>query len=194
MSMIKKEITLRAETELRCEVNETDPLYIRLLSGTAEIFGIELANSKEYSFLDESFAIFSWAGCVLELYISSKREESVYIAENKQMISYVNIHCQLEARRDQLLSSILNNLNNNDNIEIPGPHVLIVGPSDHGKSSVGRMLTSWAARGDRCPLVIDLDGQPGGSGGQTGMPGSIWAAPVDKTNINIEVFLKYFFF
>jgi polyribonucleotide 5'-hydroxyl-kinase len=60
--------------------------------------------------------------------------------------------------------------------------VLIVGPSDHGKSSIARILSSYAVRLDRTPIYVDLDV----SQGSISIPGCVCAAPLDKTNINIE--------
>ena len=117
--MQRKEWAIKAENELRCEVGETEPLYIKLLSGNAEIFGVEMALNKEYTFLDENFAIFSWYGCMIETV--GNNEIAMYISDSTPMVSYVNTHIQLEARRDVALA------NGSD-----GPRVLIVGPSDHG--------------------------------------------------------------
>lgn len=67
------EWTLGPETELRCEVNESETLILKLLDGNAEIFGIEMAQNKEYSFIDENFAVFSWYGCTLEAHGCTNR-------------------------------------------------------------------------------------------------------------------------
>lgn len=53
-------------------------------------------------------------------------------------VAYVNTHIQIEARRDVALAN-----------SESGPRVLIVGPTDSGKSTVSRILTSYAARLDR---------------------------------------------
>jgi polyribonucleotide 5'-hydroxyl-kinase len=170
--MVRKVWIIKAENELRCEVGEFDPLYVRLLSGNAEIFGIEMAVGKEYAFVDETFAIFSWYGCTIETIGNC----DIYPSDSTPMVSYVNTHIQLEARRDVAMA-------NTDD----GPRVLVVGPSDHGKSTTSRILAAYAARLDRTPLLVDLDvGQ-----NSITIPGCISVVPLDKTSLSIEViFLK----
>ena len=88
------------------------------------------------------------------------------------MIAYVNTHAQLEAIRDIALA-------NCDR----GPRVIVVGPKDHGKSTTCKILTSYAARLDRTPIVVDLDvGQ-----GSLSIPGCLSAVPVEKSSLSIEV-------
>ncbi len=96
---IVKQWTLRNETELRCEVPEGAALTLKLIhgSGSAEIFGIEMAPNKEYTFRDQSIAVFTWYGCVIE---SIGDPTIPYIADSTPMVAYVNTHIQLEARRD----------------------------------------------------------------------------------------------
>jgi polyribonucleotide 5'-hydroxyl-kinase len=99
---VKKEWTLKSEHELRCEIPEGKPLVMKLLSGTAEIFGIEMAILKEYNFSDDNIAVFTWYGCVLE---TSGDCESIYESDTTPMVSYVNTHVQLEAKRDVALAN-----------------------------------------------------------------------------------------
>lgn len=163
----RAEYLLEAESELRCEVNDIDPLTLRLIEGNAEIFGIELAMNKEYKFLDENFAVFTWYGCKIE----ASGGGAMYTADSTPMVSYVNTHAQLEARRDVALAN-----------QDYGPRVLIVGDVDHGKSTTARILSSYAARLDRTPLFVDLDiGQ-----GTLSIPGTMVATQLDKGSINIE--------
>lgn len=164
----KKEWTLKGESEIRCEVTEADPLVLKLISGTAEIFGVEMAINKEYSFFEENFAVFTWYGCVIE----STGKCQIYDSDSTPMISYVNTHAQLEAIRDIALA-------NGDR----GPRVIVVGPKDHGKSTTCKILASYAARLDRTPIFVDLDvGQ-----GALSIPGCICAVPLEKSSLSIEV-------
>ena len=165
----KKEWNLKGESEIRCEVTESDPLVLKLISGTAEIFGVEMAINKEYSFFEENFAVFSWYGCVIE----SVGKCQIYDSDSTPMISYVNTHAQLEAIRDIALA-------NGDR----GPRVIVVGPKDHGKSTTCKILASYAARLDRTPIFVDLDvGQ-----GSLSIPGCVCAVPLEKSSLSIEVF------
>ena len=89
------------------------------------------------------------------------------------MVSVVNTHVQLEARRDAAFSS-----------GEDGPKVLIVGPTDHGKSTTARLLAAYATRLDRNPIFVDLDvGQ-----GSIAIPGCISAVPLEKSFLNVEVY------
>ena len=100
-STAKREWILKKESELRCEVNENSTLTIKVTKGTAEIFGIELAPNKEYTFKDQNIAVFSWYGCTLE---TSGADSSLYVADSTPMVAYMNIHIQLESRRDYALA------------------------------------------------------------------------------------------
>jgi len=109
MAKQKIEWQLEAETELRCEAKEGELLSIKLLEGNAEIFGIEMAQNKEYHFSDENFAVYSWYGCKLESYINTSGSfggGSCYKADSTPNIAFVNTHSQLEARRDVALANL----------------------------------------------------------------------------------------
>jgi polyribonucleotide 5'-hydroxyl-kinase len=97
----RREHVLLKEHELRCEARENEWLTVKLLTGVAEIFGVELAQNKEYNFRDQNFAIFTWYGCTIE----TSGDSSVYIADSAPMVAYVNTHIQLEARRDVALAN-----------------------------------------------------------------------------------------
>ena len=153
--------TLVAETELRCEIPDSETLVITLIQGNAEIFGAELVINREYTFTDENVAIFTWYGCEIE---ANGDKATIYVADSTPMVSYVNTHMQLEAKRDVALA-------NGEH----GPRVLVAGPSDHGKSTTCRILSSYACRLDRTPIFVDLDV------GQTSVvPGSLCALPLQK--------------
>lgn len=175
----KREWLLRAESELRCEVtlaavstanaaSEAGSFIVRLVEGNAEIFGIEMAPNKDYTFRDDSFAVFTWYGCKLETY---GEIPSLYVSDKTPMVAYVNTHAQLEAKRDVALANL-----------DQGPRVLIVGSVDQGKSTLARILASYAVRLDRCPIYVDLDcGQ-----GAHSIPGTLSALPLDKACLTIE--------
>lgn len=74
------------------------------------------------------------------------------------MIQYVNTHFALEKLRD-------------DNPE--GPRVLIVGPNNAGKTSLAKLLTAYAIRMGRQPMVINTDSREG----LLAIPGTLTATP-----------------
>lgn len=60
---------------------------------------------------------------------------------------------------------------------------MIVGPSDHGKSTLAQILSVYAVRLDRNPVFIDVDvGQ-----GALSIPGCMSAIPLDKSCLSVEV-------
>jgi polyribonucleotide 5'-hydroxyl-kinase len=62
-----------------------------------------------------------------------------------------------------------------------GPRVVVVGPTDVGKSTLCRMLLNWAVRAGHQPTYVDLDvGQ-----GTITAPGCLAATPVE-TPIDVE--------
>lgn len=82
----------------------------------------------------------------------------------------------------------------NVNCSSQGPRVIVVGPTDSGKSTLSRMLLSWAAKQGWKPTFVDLDiGQ-----GSITAPGCIAATPIELPidpveGISLEMPLVYFY-
>lgn len=150
---------LPAGSEYRFEVSFSRILGVKLLSGTAELFGTELApNAKDpYTFSGTKGAIYTWHGCKLEL---SGEAESEYTAEETQMMSYANAHFALENVRERAKA-----------VGQMGPRVLVVGPENAGKTSVVRILTAYVVKAGRQPVVVNLDPRQG----MLSVPGSLTA-------------------
>lgn len=198
--------TLEAETELRIEVpysllstsSTSEHCKVRLTSGSAEIFGVELALNRWYDFSCCKIAVYTWHGCTVEV-------EGVYTVsyesdETACNVAYVNTHAQLEVLRDDALQAIVaaaagdepptatkdassTTHNNTSNITasstagtqtVRGPRVLIAGPTDSGKTSLALSLSTWAAKVSRTPLLVDLDV----SCNLWSVPGTLAVAPV----------------
>ncbi|GAA0183858.1 mRNA polyadenylation factor [Lithospermum erythrorhizon] len=181
-----KKVKLDKECELRVEVALDGPLRLRLLSGTAEIFGTELPPEIWLSFPPGlKFAVFTWYGATIEM---DGNTETDYTADETPMVSYVNVHAVLEGRRNRAKASAT------DTDDSQGPRVIVVGPTDSGKSTLTRMLLSWAAKQGWKPTFVDLDiGQ-----GSITIPGSIAATPVELPidpveGIPLEMPLVYFY-
>lgn len=104
------------------------------------------------------------------------------------MVSYINVHAILEGRRNRAKALP------NDSDSSQGPRVIIVGPTDSGKSTLSRMLLSWAAKQGWKPTYVDLDvGQ-----GTITIPGCIAATPIELPfdpveGIPLEMPLVYFY-
>ncbi|KVH92731.1 Pre-mRNA cleavage complex II Clp1, partial [Cynara cardunculus var. scolymus] len=129
--------------------------------------------------------IFTWYGATIEM---QDNTETVYVADETPMVSYVNVHAVLEGRRNRAKASA------SDADASQGPRVIVVGPTDSGKSTLSRMLLSWAAKQGWKPTFVDLDiGQ-----GSITLPGCIAASPIDMPidpveGIPLEMPLVYFY-
>lgn len=158
-----EEYRLNADEELRFEVEANASVQMELLEGMAEVFGSELTKGKVYNFDQGSkVAVFTWHGCLIKL---QGRTEVAYVAKETPMVMYINTHAALEQMREKAES---------DNTR--GPRVMVVGPTDVGKSTLTRLLCNYAARLGRAPLFVDLDvGQ-----GQVSIPGTIGSVVVER--------------
>ncbi|XP_010909089.1 protein CLP1 homolog [Elaeis guineensis] len=182
-----RQFNLAKESELRVEVGSDTPLRVRLLSGTAEIFGTELPPENWLSIPPrQKLAIFAWNGATVELDGVSEVE---YVADETPMVSYVNVHAILDGRRIRAKTS-----QGSDKDSSQGPRVIVVGPMDSGKSSLCRMLLSWGCKQGWKPTFVDLDiGQ-----GSITIPGCIAATPIEMPidaveGIPLEMPIVYFY-
>ncbi|KAG9244384.1 Pre-mRNA cleavage complex II protein Clp1-domain-containing protein [Calycina marina] len=153
---------LSRNSEWRFEVAISQSIELKVLSGTAELFGTELALNHPYTFRGTKAAIYSWHGCRLEV----KGLCTEYIAEETPMISYVNAHFALEKSRDDAQES-----------GGEGPRVLVLGPSNSGKTSLVKLLTAYAVRMGRQPMIINTDSREG----LLSIPGILTATPFAST-------------
>ncbi|EEH06620.1 pre-mRNA cleavage complex II protein Clp1 [Histoplasma capsulatum G186AR] len=175
-------------SEWRFEIAFGRTVRVKLLAGTAELFGTELASSQTYTFSGTKAAIYTWHGCTLEVSagdpISIGGLGSVppppgsgsggcqveYVAEETPMAEYVNIHGALETMREEAKAS-----------GREGPRVLILGAEDAGKTSLAKILTGYATKRGRQPVVVNLDP----SEGMLSVPGSL-TATVFQSMIDVE--------
>lgn len=127
VSTSSKQVNLERETELRIEVSHT-PLKLRLVKGTAEIFGSELPPGTWLTLPPRhKFAVFTSNGATIE---TDGVTETDYTADETPMVSYLNVHAILNARRRVAQASE----------STQGPRVIIVGPEDSGKRTLTKML------------------------------------------------------
>ncbi|EEH22663.2 hypothetical protein PABG_04874 [Paracoccidioides brasiliensis Pb03] len=180
--------SLSRGSEWRFEVAFGQIVRVKLLAGTAELFGTELAASQTYTFSGTKAAIYTWHGCTLEVSAGdpiaigglgstppspgsgSGGCQVEYIAEETPMAEYVNIHAALETMREEAKAA-----------GCEGPRVLILGPEDAGKTSLTKILTGYATKRDRQPVVVNLDP----SEGMLSVPGSLTATAF-RSMIDVE--------
>ncbi|GHP07241.1 hypothetical protein PPROV_000598200 [Pycnococcus provasolii] len=170
---------LKAEHELRIEVDFDRQVTVKLLSGDAEIFGCELPKGGAKTLSGVKCAIFTWHAAQIQIV---GKPDACYEAEaSAAMRSYLNLHTALEERRKAAVTTT--------SPTTKGPRVLVVGNTDAGKSTVCKILCSYACRADAMhggvaaaaghdhwvPVFVDLDV------GQNSVtpPGTICAVPVD---------------
>lgn len=159
----KKTWKLPEHNELRFEVEQSEVVTVKLLSGTAEMFGSEMPRGQEIVF-DRGGAgcIYTWHGCEVEVY---GKPSHAYVESDTVMQPTCAIHAALEARRQRARGS-------GDN----GPRVMVAGPADTGKSTVARLLLAYAARMQWKPTLVDMDL----GAGMIGVPGSFGVSLVEE--------------
>ncbi|KAJ6147912.1 Pre-mRNA cleavage complex II Clp1 [Penicillium chrysogenum] len=181
------QISLNPGSEWRFEVAFGHIIKVKLLNGTAELFGTELAESQTYTFTGTKAAIFTWHGCALEITAVESASttsdgvtstagngaggcQSEYTAEETPMVEYANVHFALETMREEAQS-----------IGKDGPRVLLLGPENTGKTSLAKILTAYATKIGRQPLVVNLDPTEG----MLGVPGTLTATAF-RTILDVE--------
>ncbi|CAD7695075.1 unnamed protein product [Ostreobium quekettii] len=158
--MTLRELSLAKQHELRVEVLPDKKLTVGLRRGDAEIFGAQIGLGEKVTIHGQKIAIFTYGGCLLEL---DGDAEVMYTSEETPMEAYINVHNVFENQRTKAQSN-----------GGQGPRVMVVGPTDSGKSTLCRILINYALRLGWSPTFVDLDiGQ-----GSIAPPGTIAATPV----------------
>ncbi|KAG5990216.1 hypothetical protein E4U54_004152, partial [Claviceps lovelessii] len=156
-------ITLQPCWEWRFQVPVGRTLVVKLVSGTAEKDGVELALRNAYSFAGIKSKILTWHGCELEI---EGRTEQDSVAEYpapqaNPATSHVNLHARLAEMRAAAARD-----------KREGPRVLVTGPAATGKTTLVRTLTSYATRQAHEPIVVNADPEEG----MLSLPGSLSAS------------------
>ncbi|KAK9370265.1 Pre-mRNA cleavage complex II protein Clp1-domain-containing protein [Lipomyces kononenkoae] len=180
-------VDLRPETEWRFEVGLDSIVTVKVLQGNAEIFGTELAVGRTYSFTATKLSLFTWRGCRFEW---SGDPLAEYVSEESVMSSYANVHFALEklrmqaAEKDALYrKEIMKGTRSTitPGQEGEGPRVLIIGSRSSGKTTLAKILTAYAVKMGRSPIVVSLDPKEG----MLSLPGTISAASF-STMMDVE--------
>ncbi|KKA27896.1 hypothetical protein TD95_004991 [Thielaviopsis punctulata] len=148
----KRSIKLSPYWEWRFEAGFSSQVTVRLINGTAEKDGTELAQNQVYRFSGIKSKIFTWTGCELEVdgaCLDEFVEEYANLVDTP-MNSYMNLHYKLTALRANARRDAAK-----------GPRVMVVGPPNSGKTTLVRTLTAYATRCEDQPLVVNLDPKEG---------------------------------
>ncbi|KAJ5654101.1 hypothetical protein N7490_001104 [Penicillium lividum] len=182
------QIALNPGSEWRFEVSFGHIVKVKLLNGTAELFGTELAESQTYTFTGTKAAIFTWHGCELEISAGETVTtttvdgstsaaghgaggcQSEYTSDDTPMMEYANLHFALESIREESQGSGRD-----------GPRVLLLGPENAGKTSLSKILTAYATKLGGQPLVVNLDPTEG----MLSVPGTLTATAF-RTMLDVE--------
>ncbi|KAJ3003434.1 UNVERIFIED_CONTAM: Cleavage polyadenylation factor subunit clp1 [Siphonaria sp. JEL0065] len=165
--------TIEAFHELRIEVGPKGSVTVVLTKGQAEVFGSELAVGAEYVLAPLSLiAVFSFAGGSVKVKGVALSE---YVGSETPASQVLNLHLALEAvRRDARAFST-------STTELLGPKVLILGPTDCGKTSLAKTLLNYSIKMGHAQLYADIDIQEA----SLSLPGTL-AASVFSRAIDIE--------
>ncbi|KAL3831762.1 hypothetical protein ACJMK2_023469 [Sinanodonta woodiana] len=158
-----EEFKLEKDSEFRFELDEHSTVQLEVLDGMAEVFGTELVKARKYTFYKGAkVAVYTWHGCNIKL---TGKTEVAYISKETPMVIYANMHAALEQMRVKA-----------EKARVRGPRVMVVGPTDVGKSTVCKILLNYAVRLGRTPVFIDLDvGQ-----NDISIPGTLGALTVER--------------
>ncbi|KAF4973903.1 hypothetical protein FZEAL_9129 [Fusarium zealandicum] len=145
-------VALRPTSEWRFQISQGSPVIVKVLSGTAEKDGVELALRNAYTFSGVKSKILTWHGCELEI---DGRCDSESVAEyanptESPANAHLNLHGQLNDMRQAAARE-----------GREGPRVLITGASNSGKTTLAKTLTSYATRQGYQPLVVNADPKEG---------------------------------
>lgn len=153
--------------EWRFEVPFGDAATVKLLSGTAEKDGTELAANHAYRLTGTKGKLLTWHGCELEVegdcdeYVAETAPPAPGAEASSPMVSYLNLHLLLQQQRGAAAAA-----------GRLGPRVLIAGPGNSGKTSLARTLVALATRAGAQPLAINADVREG----MLSVPGTLSAA------------------
>lgn len=151
LNRAEKEIhILKENSELRFEVSEKSHVLIEVLEGNFELFGSELVANRSYSLHPGTKgAIFTFQGGKVKLI---GNVEFAYVSTDTPVDAYFKFALSLEQLRIKASRE-----KNPEQKKKLVPRVVVIGPTDSGKSTLCRYLTNYSVRFGRTPILVDLD-------------------------------------
>ncbi|KAM0261497.1 hypothetical protein ACHAQJ_002178 [Trichoderma viride] len=145
-------VSLRPAWEWRFQVPTGTSLVLKVLAGTAEKDGVELALRNAYTFSGVKSKILTWHGCELEI---EGRCDYDSVAEYSNpaanpATSHINLHARLNDMRVDATRQ-----------RREGPRVLVVGPPNAGKTTLAKTLTSYATRQGYQVITVNANPREG---------------------------------
>lgn len=167
-------ITLQPLTEWRFQAAHapSPPLQLRLLSGTAERDGTELAPQRTYTLAGAASKILTWHGCTLEV---SGPCDAAHTAAAEPAGAIAALNLAFALRRGG------GGATQPGPGPGPGPRVLVCGGPTTGKSTLARTLVALGVRGGAQPLLASVDPRDG----MLSLPGTVSVAAF-ATRLDVE--------
>ncbi|KAK2031376.1 pre-mRNA cleavage complex II protein Clp1 [Colletotrichum zoysiae] len=160
-------IRLQPFWEWRFEVAFDAHIKLKLLSGTAEKDGTELALHHAYTLAGVRSKILTLQGCELEVEggagLAAEAVAEYARPQDSPANSVLNLHFQLTAMRQRAAAE-----------RREGPRVAVCGAPAAGRTSLARTLAAYAARVGAQPLVVNADPREG----MLSLPGTLSASVV----------------
>jgi polyribonucleotide 5'-hydroxyl-kinase len=150
---------------------------VRLVAGTAERDGTELAQNRTYVLpRNTKSKLLTYTGATLEVAGNCTDYVAQYAApEDSPQLAILNLHFALQEQRRSAAAAA------GGRKQHPGPRVLLCGPPNSGKTTAARTLTALATRAGAQPLVASVDPREG----LLALPGTVSAA-VFGTVMDVE--------
>ncbi|KAH6605405.1 hypothetical protein Trco_007112 [Trichoderma cornu-damae] len=145
-------ITLRPAWEWRFQVPTGGSLTVKVLSGTAEKDGVELALRNTYTFCSVKSKILTWHGCELE--VEGRCDDESVAEYSNATANAATWHINLHARLNEMRADASRQRRE-------GPRVLIVGPPSSGKTTLAKTLTSYATRQGYQVIAVNANPKEG---------------------------------
>ncbi|TQW03286.1 mRNA cleavage and polyadenylation factor IA/II complex [Cordyceps javanica] len=151
-------VALRKADEWRFQLAPGASISVKLVSGTAEKDGVELAARNAYRFTGPLRGkLLTWHGCELEVDGRADHDGvATFRTPNENpAASHLNLHGQLTAMRAAAAAA------GAGAAPREGPRVLVAGGRATGKTTLVRTLASYATRQGQQPLVVNADPSEG---------------------------------
>ncbi|XP_055349423.1 polyribonucleotide 5'-hydroxyl-kinase Clp1-like [Paramacrobiotus metropolitanus] len=154
MDMSRKELDLLHGHQVAIIPGYKRSVYVELVEGQAEIFGMFMSADERYCFTYPHRAVLAtYDGCRVAVEADNCDLEVQVIKDDPFPALVGAMHAVLEQQRQDAVKSAG---------EVVGPKVLVVGPMDSGKSSCCRALLNYAVQAGWNPTFVDVDaGQQG---------------------------------
>lgn len=136
---------------------------MKVLSGTAEKDGVELALRNAYNFTGVKTKLLTWHGCELE--VDGPCDDNFIAEYATPAANPANAHINLHARLADMRVAAARERRE-------GPRVLVTGPPSTGKTTLAKTLAGYATRQGCQPIVVNADPKEG----MLSLPGSLSAS------------------